>query len=735
MSTSPDRLDDLVESMTREEKFRLIRGTVLLEEGRATGYLPSIDRLDLPSLKMVDGPLGVRLDEATAFPASIALGASFDPALATEFGEAIGAETRAKGIDVLLAPGCNLIRVPQCGRNFEYYGEDPYHSGALVSATIEGIQSQGVGATVKHYVANNQEHDRTEVSAAVDSRPLRELYCRPFEAAVDADVGAVMAAYNRINGTYATEHEALLTDVLKDGFGFDGPVMSDWWAVNNGLSAARAGTDLEMPGVGVFELLPTQSERLTPLARLNDRWPDRIPGPEALINAIARRASASRGGFPNVSESKFAGELEDAIETGSFAEGELDAMVRRVLTLHTRVDRSKESDQIHPEEHDVLARTMATRGTVLLENDGVLPLTADTDLAVIGPNVTTAKIGGGGSSEVNPFNTVSPAAGIRNRASGSVTVAQGHPPIDDPSIFSIDIGSRFFGGTESADIRPAIDAARAADVAIVVVQDIATEGRDRQSLALPGDQNQLIQTIAANADRTVVVVQASGPVELPWIESVNATLCSWYPGQEAGSALGKVLFGDADPGGRLPVTFASEGTYPTGGQTSYPGVIGNENVPVAQYDEGVFIGYRWFDDRERSVQFPFGHGLSYAQFEYQSLSLGDGTPPESATVTVSNSADRSGREVIQLYVEPEAPAVDRPPRELAGFTSVEIPANSEHTCTIDLDPRAFAYYDDENGWTIDEGTATVAVARSSRNTQLRAETAIQADDSEDAEPR
>ncbi|WP_330631711.1 beta-glucosidase family protein [Halocatena halophila] len=735
MSTPPDRLDDLVESMTREEKLRLVRGTVLLDEGRATGYLPSIDRLDLPSLKMVDGPLGVRLDEATAFPASIALGATFDPALATAFGEAIGAETRAKGIDVLLAPGCNLIRTPHCGRNFEYYGEDPYHSGALVSATIEGIQSQGVGATVKHYVANNQEHDRTEVSAAVDSRALRELYCRPFEAAVNADVAAVMAAYNRINGTYATEHEALLTDVLKDEFGFDGPVMSDWYAVNNGLAAARAGTDLEMPGVGVYEMLPTQSERLTLLAPLDEWWPDSIPGPDALVNAIARRASTSRGGIPNFSESKFAAELEAALETDSFSPERLDAMVRRVLTLYTRGDRSNESTGINANDHRSLARTIATRGTVLLKNDGVLPLSADTDVAVIGPNVTTAKVGGGGSSEVNPSSTVDPADGIRNRASGSVTVAQGHPPIDDPSIFSIDIGSKFFGETESTDIQPAIDAATAADVAVVVVQDVATEARDRPSLELPGEQNQLIQTIAANADRTVVVVQASGPVALPWIESVNATLCSWYPGQEAGSALGAVLFGDVDPGGRLPVTFGREGTYPTSAQTSYPGVSGNENYPVAQYDEDVFIGYRWFDDHERSVQFPFGHGLSYAQFEYRSLSLGEGNPPESATVTVSNTADRSGREVIQLYVEPEDPAVDRPPRELAGFMSVELPANTEHTYTIDLDERAFAYYDDENGWTIDDGSVTVAVARSSRNTQLRTETVISAEQSEDAEPR
>ncbi|WP_313692158.1 beta-glucosidase [Halorarum halobium] len=722
MASEDESAHERCEALTRSEKLSLIRGTVRLEEGRATGTVAPVERLDVPPLRMADGPLGVRLDEATAFPASLALGASFDPDLAREFGEAIGCEARAKGMDVLLAPGCNLIRVPHCGRKFEYYGEDPHHGARIVGPTIEGIQSRGVAATAKHYVANSQEADRATVSAEVGERALRELYLPAFEAAAEADVGSVMAAYNRIGGVHATEHERLLTDVLKDEFGFDGPVMSDWWAVNDGVAAARAGTDLEMPGVGVFDMLLANFGGFGRLATIEDRWPDAVPGPGDVAEPLLRRA-ISGGGIPNPTESLFAEQLPAAMADGTFPEERLDEMVRRVLTLHDRVG-SLDGDRpagTPPGSHRDLARRIATRGTVLLENDGgVLPLAEEASVAVIGPNVDEATVGGGGSSEVTPVTTTSPIEGISARAEGPVTAAYGHPPIESASMFdafSLGIDLPFSDEGAGRDVADAERAARSADVAVVVVQDVATEARDRESLALPGEQDQLVRSVAAAADRTVVVLQTSGPVELPWIDEVDAALSAWYPGQEVGGALADVLYGDADPGGRLPVTFAPERDYPASSRTRHPGVDGGEGYPVAEYDEGVFVGYRGFDADGIEPTFPFGHGLSYAEFAYRDATV-ESTTDASATVsvTVANVAERAGREVIQAYVGDEDAAVPRPPRELAGFASVELDPDEERTVELDLDDRAFAYYDEDAGeWTVDSVAFTVELGRSSRD--------------------
>ncbi|MDT3435631.1 glycoside hydrolase family 3 C-terminal domain-containing protein [Haloarcula sp. 1CSR25-25] len=689
-----DHIEALLAGLSRTQKLALVRGATD-PEGTATGYLAGVEAAGIPPFRLVDGPLGIRAEghRATAFPASIATAATFDSDLAHRQGAAMGREATALGQDVLLAPGVNIIRVPQCGRNFEYLSEDPVHAGAVGVGLIEGIQSEDVAATVKHFVANNQETHRTTVSAEVDERTLRELYLPPFRAAVDAGVGSVMTAYNRVNGTHMSDHERLVGDVLKGEWGFDGYVVSDWYGLESTVGAANAGLDVEMPGVAEATDDGTESYE----------WPDGIP-------------DATHAGL-------FGAPLADAIESGEVPADRLDDMVRRVLGQMDRFGRldgspgaSEDAGELDSQRHRDIAADVAARGTVLLDNDGVLPLDDGADVAVIGPNVDELKLGGGGSSETTPIHSVSPVEGIEARAEGAVVSAFGIPPIASVSLFDL---LPFVGEDEAADdeetadrepsIDDAVEAAAAADVAVVFVRDATTEARDRESLALPGRQDELVSAVAAANENTVVVVRSGGPVELPWREDVAAVLEQWYPGQADGDAAAAVLYGDRDPSGRLPVTFAPESEYPTAGaERRYPGVDDQ-----AHYDEGVFVGYRHFDDADVDPTYPFGHGHSYATFEYGDA---EATAEQTVAVPVENVADRPGREVVQAYVRPPSvDGVDRPDRELAGFAAVQLDAGERRTVELSLDDLAFSRYDPASGWTVDTGTYTVEIGRSSRD--------------------
>ncbi|NHN57872.1 MULTISPECIES: beta-glucosidase [Halorussus] len=719
MADTTDRVERLVDELTRDEKLRLVRGATD-PAGTATGYLPGVDRLDVPEFRLVDGPLGVRAEgeRATAFPASLALAATFDPDLAREQGAAMAREAKAHDQDALLAPGTNLVRVPHCGRNFEYFSEDPRLAAGVTAGVVEGIQDEDVIATVKHYVANNQEHHRTEVSAEIDERTLRELYLPAFRAAVEAGVGSVMTAYNRVNGTHVSDHRRLVTDVLKEEWGFDGYVVSDWYGVESTVGAATAGLDVEMPGVSVAEL-----EGAPDAAGDADADADHVPddAPDADLDSI--------DGVPNPTKAGLFGEpLSEAVDEGTVPAERLDDMVARVLGQMERIgllDGDRDDGALDAPEHRELAERIAARGTVLLENDCVLPLDDETDVALVGPNVHEATLGGGGSSETTPFRAVSPGDGVTARAEGEVIVARGVPEIEDVSLFDL---LPFVDGEEERDgvaadpdpdpdpsIDEAVAAAEAADVAVVVVRDATTEARDRDDLRLPGRQDELVEAVAEAADRTVAVVNAGGPVELPWRDDVDALLAAWYPGQAHGAALADVLYGDSDPGGRLPVTFAPEEAYPAADEAQYPGVDG-----AADYSEGLFVGYRHFDAADVEPTYPFGHGHSYADFRYGGAEA-DG---ESVRVTVENRAERPGREVVQAYVRPpEAPeGVARPVRELAGATAVGLDAGETRTVEIDLAARAFARYDSDDGWVTDAGTYTIEVARSSRDVRTTVET-------------
>ncbi|WP_254546930.1 beta-glucosidase [Halomarina pelagica] len=703
MADTIDRVGRLVSALTREEKLRLVRGAPD-PEGTATGYVPGVERLGVPEYRLVDGPLGVRAEgeRATAFPASLALAATFEPELARRQGAALAREAKARGQDALLAPGVNLVRVPQCGRNFEYFSEDPLLAARFAAGVVEGIQGEDVIATAKHYVANNQERNRTDVNAAVDERTLRERYLPAFRAAVEAGVGSVMTAYNRVNGTHMSDHRYLVRDVLKGEWGFEGYVVSDWYGLESTVGAANAGLDLEMPGVPVTELHgpadgdgPTEAEEDADVASL-----DGIP-------------DGTRAGF-------FGEPLADAIDDGAVPADRLDDMVRRILGQLARVgllDGRRDDGAIDTPEHRDLAERIAVRGTVLLENDGVLPLEDGANVAVIGPNVHEPTLGGGGSSETTPFSAVSPREGMSSRAAGEVTVARGVREIEDVSLFDrlpfVERKSPEDEGVEEhasdPSIEEAVAAAESADVAVVFVRDATTEARDRDDLRLPGEQDALIESVAAAAERTVVVVNSGGPVEVPWREDVEALLEAWYPGQAHGDAIAAVLYGDRDPGGRLPVTFAREEDYPATEETRYPGVDGE-----ATYAEGLFVGYRHFDAAGREPTYPFGHGHSYADFRY-----GDATATDRATVRVAveNLAERTGREVVQAYVRPPAApdGIARPVRELAGVATIELPAGATRTVDVELDERAFARYDPERGWVTDAGRYVVEVGRSSRD--------------------
>lgn len=718
-------VDALVGRLTLAEKLRLVRGGVD-PSGEATGYVPPVDRLDVPACSFTDGPLGVRVAGSVAFPATVALAASWDPSLAERFGRALADEVRDAGFDGVLSPGVNIARVPHGGRNFEYYGEDPHLTARLAARTVAGIESSGVLAVPKHFLANNQEHSRLSVSAEVDERALREIYLPATVAtACDGDAGLVMAAYNRVDGVHVTQHRRLLTDLLKEELGFEGAVVSDWWGVRDGPAAARAGLDLEMPGVTLASLLTDGGAPVGPrtLAR---RWPPYLPTSlDDVLGALAGSPTEGPDLRELVGRSPFETGLGPALDRGEVSGERLDDMVRRLLRQYARVgllDGDRPPPLTDRAARVDLAREIAIRGTVLLANDGVLPLDQAVDaVAVVGPGGDRAKVGGRGSSEVPGVRGVSPLRGIDERVDGGTDVAfvRGGPRVDRTLRSTL---SRVLPGDRSGP-GAAADAAAAADVAIVVVEDDAGEGRDRPSLALPGNQDALVTAVAGTDTPTVVVLATSGPVEMPWVDAVDALLLPWYGGQEVGRALAAVLFGDADPGGRLPVTFGrSAAGYPASSRRQYPGVEGPQGYPRAHYSEGVFVGYRHFDRANVTPLFPFGHGRSYAAFDYRDLAL-DVTPvarrPGTVTATVENVGDRRGREVVQAYVCARGGRFPRPPRELAGFAAVALGPGESERVTVPLRDRAFEIYDPEAGaWTVDADRFVVEVGRSSREPRL-----------------
>jgi beta-glucosidase len=686
---NPDeRADLLVAQLTDAEKISLLGGDevsgVLGEPGTHTGTLNGIERLGIPTIYLSDGPAGSRSGSATALPSPIALGAGWDPRRAARHAAVIADEVIKKGNDVVFAPTVDIVRTPLAGRAFEALGgEDPFLASRLGVAWIREAQRHGLIASVKHYLGNNQEGtgpnaddarpgniavsvgtlapigNRMRIDARIDERTMRELYLPMFEAAVKrGDVASLMCAYNRVNGPFACESRPLLEDVLRGDWGFDGLVIADYGAAHDTAAGLVAGLDVEP-------------------------WPGAVYSPPAIGEALAGGAAT----MADVDE-----RVRSYLRT-LFAYGAFD-----------RVAFAADEQAIEREANAREARKLAEAGITLLENDGVLPLNRRKldSIAVIGAGATEY-LTGGGSSEIDPYSYTSPLEGIAAAAGAGVRVT----------------------GDDGSDPAQAAQLARDSDVAVVIAGSYSSEGVDRRCLSLEcppvwGDQDALIEAVAAENRRTVVVIESGGPVLTPWAHRVGAVLEAWYPGSEAGGAIARVLFGEVDAQGRLPVTFPrSESDLPTAGDpTAYPGVD-----DVVTYDEGLLVGYRHYDAKGIRPAYEFGHGLSYTRFRFSDLRVGrSGRGYARVSLEVANVGDRRGVAVPQLYLGlPSRPDALQPPKALKGFKRLALGPGRSRRVRFTLDRRAVSYWDvDAQRWQLARGCVRVLAGRSSRRTPLRA---------------
>jgi beta-glucosidase len=811
------RIEGLLAELTLDEKALICAGASLWQTH-------AVPRLGIPALRVTDGPNGARGGHfgggatAACLPCGSALAATWSPALVEAVGVALGEEARSKRAHVLLGPTVNMHRSPLGGRHFEGYSEDPLLATRTAAAFVRGVQSQGVAACPKHFVANDSEFERMSISSELDARTLRELYLPPFEAAVrEAGAWSLMAAYNALNGPTCSAHAALLVELLRDEWRFDGVVMSDWYGTKDTVQSARNGLDLEMPGPPRF----------------------------------------------------FGAELAAAVRRGDVAEAVLDEKVRRVLRLLARTGALDERGDPPPEEaidradHRALARRASVESIVLLRNEGAalpLPRGRLRRLAVIGPNARRTTIQGGGSSRVSPHYQTNVLDALRTALGSEVEIvfAEGctnfrrlpvleevelemetftstdlsgtsiserrvrrpdftwlgsDAPVPNGRPFSARLrgtllpaatglhrfsltcvgrarlfvngklvvdawtaperGDSYFGfgnaevtgevalaagrvvelliehakdktGVGGLRVGHHVEApgdsvadaaalARDADAAVVVIgldAEWESEGGDRASLALPGRQDELVAAVCSAQPRTAVVVNAGAPLEMPWADEAKAVLWAWYGGQEVGNAVADVLLGAADPSGRLPTTFPRRledvACHALGDARVYPGRDGK-----VIYAEGVFSGYRHFDAHHIAPRFPFGHGLSYARFEYGPLTLARGSvaPGEAAEarVEVRNAGERAGSEVVQLYIAHLEGSVPRPPQQLAAFAKVALAPGEAEAVVLRVEPRAFAFFDAErNAWVVEPGVFELRVGRSSRAIRSTARVVLEA---------
>lgn len=785
------KVENLLQKLTLEEKISMLAGT-----GFDTVPIP---RLGIPALKMTDGPVGIRMAKATSFPSGTAMAATFNRDLIYKVSGAIAQEAKANNFNVLLGPAVNINRVPQAGRNFETFGEDPYLAGQIAVAYIKGMQAENVIPSVKHFAANNHEEFRHTIDVQADERTLHEIYFPAFKAAVqEANVWTVMASYNKLNGFYASENDYLLNEVLKKRWGFQGLVMSDWGAVHSTVSTIKNGLDLEMPTN----------------IHLNQ---------ETVKKALANK---------------------------EITEKQIDGMIRRLLRVMfvsgVMEGKDKLNGSLDTPEHRQITRQTATESLVLLKNKNkILPIDINKvrSIAVIGPNADKARIGGGGSAQVTPFYTVSPLEGIKNLVGDKAKVefsaglvaledtqpiptenlrtpdmksnglsgdyfanmtfegkpaftridknldfhwatnspAENYPAdlfsnrwtgylvanvsgkyaislssndggrlyLDDklivdvwgdhatlkgataielkagePRKIRIDhyesrgnadlvLGWRLLEGNEI--LQKAVETAKNSDIAILFTglsDAVEAESRDRLDLNLPSQQVELIEAVTRANPKTIVVNTSGSPVLMDkWIGKVPAIVQAFYYGQEGGNSIADVLLGKVSPSGKLPATFLKRWEdSPAYGR--YPGT-----EKSISYDEGILVGYRWFDTKNIEPQFPFGHGLSYADFKYSNLKI---NKSKSLIVTfeLENIGKFDGAEVAQIYIQDLKSSLPRPVKELKGFNKVFLKAGEKKTVSIELKPDAFALYDPKKGWIAEKGDFKILVGSSSRDIRL-----------------
>ena len=663
------KIKELISKMTLEEKISFC-------SGHDAWHAEYVERLGIPEIMMCDGPHGLRKRaksengeyytvKATCFPPASAMANSWDPSLAARVGKYIGEECRAEQVSILLGPGMNIKRSPTCGRNFEYYSEDPYLSGKVASGFIRGLQGEGVAACAKHFCVNNQETRRFTTNAVVSERALHEVYLPSFEMAVkEANVQTIMHSYNRVNGKYAGEDKALVTDLLRGKWGFNGYVMSDWNATSTRVAAYKAGTDVEMP----------------PSAGVRDA------------------------------------EVMEAYKNGEITMEEIDASVANVLRVIFRYVSSGEKQTFSADEHHSAAAKAAEECMALLKNDNsVLPFASGKPLAVIGTFAKKPRFQGGGSSHVEPLRVDDITEYITNENNCEITYAAGYDEAHN---------------TNDELIAEAVAAAKKCGRVVIFAgmpDSYETEGRDRRHMKLPPAHNELIEAVAAVCENVSVVLMAGSPNELPWVDKVPAILHAYLGGQALGGAVARILFGKVNPSGKLaethPLRFEDNPAY-----LNFPG-DGDECF----YGEDIYVGYRWYDKRKMDVLFPFGHGLSYTKFEYTSIVADRNT----VTVTVKNTGDRAGKEVVQLYasacphpvtstyIGETAFGFARPVKWLCGFDKVEFAPGEEKTVTFSVDDRAFSVYDAKFGdFRIIGGEYEMSVGASSRDLRLSAKVTV-----------
>lgn len=660
-------INSIVQSMTLEEK-------AVLCSGGDFWSTKAIERLGIPSILMTDGPHGLRKQEgdsdhlglnksvpATCFPTAAGMASSWNRDLIHKVGKALGKESQAEGVSILLGPGANIKRSPLCGRNFEYFSEDPYLTGEMAAAHIAGVQSEGVGTSLKHFAVNNQEHRRMTANAVVDERTLREIYLTGFEIAVKkAQPWTVMSAYNKVNGTYCSENEELLTRILKKEWAHEGIVVSDWGAVNEAEKSVKAGMELEMP-------------------------------------------SSSGAGAKRIMEE---------IGKGELSENTLNESVKRLLkVIFKAAESQKEGVAYDKEAHHQLAREAAAESMVLLKNENqILPLSKAGHVAVIGDMAEHVRYQGGGSSHINPTQLDSIYGELVKTAgkNASVTFARGYDMNHDQA-------------EEKDLLREAMVQAAVSDVAVIIAglpDRYESEGYDRKHLSIPENQQELIKAVTAVQPNTVVVLCNGSAIEMPWIHQVKGVLEAYLGGQAAGGAVADLLFGDVNPSGKLAETFP-EKLEDTPAYLFFPG----EGDQV-EYREGIFTGYRYYDTKKVSPLFPFGFGLSYTSFSYSDFAVDrkEITDEEKLTVQlqVKNTGSQFGKEIVQLYVRDTQSSVSRPEKELKGFAKVALQPGEEKTVRFELDKRSFAYFNaDLNDWYVESGEFELLVGQSAANIVLK----------------
>ncbi|WP_299258022.1 glycoside hydrolase family 3 C-terminal domain-containing protein [uncultured Kushneria sp.] len=654
-------LKRLISRMTLEEKAGLCSGDQFWRT-------KAVERLGIPAINLSDGPHGLRAQgeeqdhlgvndsrPATCFPTAAGLASSWSVELLEQLGAALGDEAQAEGLHVVLGPGANIKRSPLCGRNFEYFSEDPLLSSHLAAAHIRGTQSRGVGSSLKHFAANNQEHRRMSVDARIDERTLREIYLASFEHAVkEAQPWTVMCAYNRLNGEYCSEHARLLTTILRDEWGFEGFVVSDWGAVNERVPGLEAGMELEMPASG--------GER------------------DAQIVAAVRE-----------------GRLEEAV---------LDRAVERLLRITFRaVDARQESAEFDADAHHQLARRIACESMVLLQNDGILPLSNERRVAIIGEFAERPRYQGGGSSHVNATRVEPLLEALETR--GAL--------FDYLKGFEID--------RDTPDPRleqAAAEGARTAEVAVLCLglpDRHESEGYDRTHLNLPANQLALIAAVTRVQPNTVVVLANGAPIAMPWAGQVSAILEGYLGGQAVGAALADLLYGEVSPSGKLAETFPHR-LEDTPAHLNFPG-----DSDVVRYGEGIFVGYRHYDTLGTDPLFPFGHGLSYSRFDYANLTLSasdfDGQGSLTVSCDITNSGEREASEIVQLYLSDRTQSVPMAAQALRGFDRVTLAPGETARIEMGLSRRDFCWYDAERAdWRLPTGIFEVRIGASSRDIRL-----------------